>query len=265
MIHPPLTSFTAVRGFAPWLENQPWAKRLQLSPEPDQAFIWSLGISPLQTFIAVPVPNATSALAQLDQNLFSNTNWQNHLIFPLGFSRTTNAISFANLPYVQPEVTALNTVSGDYLFADVSPNLPRGKALPHALLQALDRDNLVYYHWEITSDRLAVLPQLTQMALMMTQRKQLGQGEAAAVWLNHIGPTLGNCVTEVTQTGPSELTFVRTAPVGLTAIELIALANWLQAPNFPGCDLNLPPFPIIRHHNHHKKLATPASPPAATK
>ncbi len=266
MIHPPLTSFTAVRGFAPWLKNQPWAKRLQLTPEPDQAFIWSLGISPLQTFIAVPVPNATNALAQLGQNLFSNTNWQNHLIYPLRFNQTTDVISFQEIPYVQPEVRALSGPSGDFLFADVSPNILRRKALPPGLLQALDRDNLVFYHWEITSDRLTALPQLTQLALMMTQRKQLEQGEAAAVWLNHIGPTLGNCVTEVSQTGPSELTFIRTAPAGLTAIELIALANWLQAPNFPGCDLNLPPLPIVPHHKHHKNLTAPAAvPPAAAK
>jgi hypothetical protein len=36
------------------------------------------------------------------------------------------------------------------------------------------------------------------------------------------------------------LSFTRKAPGGLTAVELTALANWLEAPNFPGCDLSLP-------------------------
>jgi hypothetical protein len=27
----------------------------------------------------------------------------------------------------------------------------------------------------------------------------------------------------------------------LTALEFFALASWLEAPDFPGCDLSLPP------------------------
>ena len=39
-------------------------------------------------------------------------------------------------------------------------------------------------------------------------------------------------MTELTQTAPNELSFTRQAPGGLTAIELTALANWLEATNF---------------------------------
>ena len=46
---------------------------------------------------------------------------------------------------------------------------------------------------------------------------------------------LGNTVTEITQTAPNEWTFKRKAPGGLTALELVALANWLEATNFPCC------------------------------
>jgi len=80
--------------------------------------------------------------------------------------------------------------------------------------------------------------------LLITRHKQLDANSAAGKWLNQIGPTLGNSVTKVTQTGPSELTFMRKAPGGLTAFELTALANWLEATNFPGCDLRLPPRPL---------------------
>lgn len=264
LIHEPLSSFTAVRGFAPWLEKQPWASRLKLSPEPDQAFSWSQKNPPLQTFLAVPAPNATNALAQLHQNLFANTNWESRLTYGLDISQTTNAILLGDLPYIQPEIDAISGSSGDFLLAGVLPNLPGRKTLPKQLLEAVNKDNQVFYHWEITSERLAVLPQLTQLALFMTRNKQLDPGEAASQWLSHIGPTLGNCVTEATETGPSEISFVRTAPAGLTAIELIALANWLEAPNFPGCDLSLPSHPPVpRHkHPHHKKLSA-AAPGAA--
>jgi len=63
MVNGPLTSFTAVRGFGPWLESQSWAKWLDLSPTPDQAFVWSVGQYPLETYLAVPVSNSVTALA----------------------------------------------------------------------------------------------------------------------------------------------------------------------------------------------------------
>jgi hypothetical protein len=261
LIHQPLTSFTAVRGFAPWLERQPWAKWLELSPEPDQAFIWSVGQNqiavagqhPIETYLALPVSNSVTALAQLGQNLAADTNWENWLMYNLPLDRTNDRIALLNIPFfVSPEVRALTDPSGDYLLADFFPDLP-GLQPPQALLQAINRDNLVAYHWEITPVRLKDLPHLTQLTLMMTQHRQLDGASAAAQWLNHIGPTLGDSVTEVTQAGPSELSFKRSAPAGLTAIELMALAEWLEAPNFPSCDLSAPPPPPPPKHHPHRK------------
>jgi hypothetical protein len=77
--------------------------------------------------------------------------------------------------------------------------------------------------------------------------------------VNKIGPTLGNTVTEITQTAPDQMTFVRTAPGGFTAFELLALVNWIGAPNFPGCDLKLPPRPARLRHPHPM---APGAPPA---
>ena len=142
------------------------------------------------------------------------------------------------------------------MFAGVFPNGPKTKPLPPELFTQLGQTNLVYYHWEITAERLKLLPQLSQLALMVTRHRQLDAQSAAGKWLDRVGPTLGNTVTEVTQTAPNELTFMRKAPGGLTAVELTALANWLEATNFPGCDLRLPPLntqvvrtrkPPVRH------------------
>ena len=264
MIHGPLTSFTAVRGLARWLERQSWAKWLELSPEPDQAFIWSVGQNstgpagqyPNQTYVAVPVTNAVTALAQLGQNLAADTNWEKDLIYPLPLVSTNNRIALENIPFfVAPEVLALTESTGDYLFADVFPNLP-GPKTPEALFQQVNQENRVFYHWETTPARLKELPHLTQLALMMTQHRELDAASVANQWLNHIGPTLGDSVTEVTQTGPAELSFTRSAPAGLTSIELMALAEWLEAPNFPGCDLSA--IYVPKPHPH-KKTHVPRS------
>jgi len=258
-IHQPFVSFTAARGIAPWLEKQNWAQPYEILPVPNQGFIWALAQMPLQTFAAVPVPDASNALVQLDQKLSASTNWQSHFMMPLTMEMTNNQISWTGLPFVAPKLEALHEPSGDFLFAGVFPNNPKGKPLPPELLTLLGQTNLVYYHWEITAERLKLLPQLTQLALMVTRHRQLDAQSAAGKWLAAVGPTLGNSVTEVTQTAPNQLTFVRKASGGLTAVELTALANWLEAPNFPGCDLRLPP-PKPRHP--HPK--TPGTPPVQT-
>jgi hypothetical protein len=241
MIRQPFVSFTAVRGIAPWLGKQKWAQPYEISPVPNQMFIWALAGFPLQTFAAVPVPDASNALVQLNQKLSASTNWQNHFMMPLTMKMTNNQIAWFGLPFVAPKLEALHEPSGDFLFAGGFPNNSEGNPLPPELLTLLGQTNLVYYHWEITAERLKLLPQLSQLALLVTRHRQLDAQSAAGKWLAAVGPTLGNSVTKVTQTAPNQLTFMRKAPGALTAVELTALANWLEAPNFPGCDLRLPP------------------------
>ncbi|HTR43366.1 MAG TPA: hypothetical protein VMH87_17275 [Pseudomonadales bacterium] len=262
LIHDPLTSFIAAQGLGPWLRNQSWARTLNLSPEPNQFFIWSLGMSPLQTFLAVPVPNSTNALAQVGQNLSADLDWQSPLLSPFKLVRTPYRVALQGTPFAAPEVFAMHQPEGDFLFADVFPNVPRGKAPPSQLMQALSQQGLVYYDWEVTSERLRDLPQLTQLALMLSRHRQLAANSAASQWLNLMGPTLGPSITQITEAGPQRLLFMRSAPAGLTAIELIALANWLEAPNFPGCDLRLTPRPLQLLHRPVKTLSTPAPVPA---
>jgi len=262
-IHQPFISFAAVRGIAPWLEKQGWAQAYGISPAPNQAFIWALAGMPLQTFVALPVPDAKNAIGQFEQKLSAHTGWQDRFMTKLTMERTNNQLSWIGLPYIAPKLEALHEPSGDYLFASVFPNTPRGKPLPPELLALLGESNLVYYHWEVTSERLKMLPHLTQLALMVTRHRQLDAQSAAGKWLAAAGPALGASVTEVRQTAPDQLTFKRRAPAGLTAIELTALASWLEATNFPGCDLRLPP-PKPRRPHPKIPAATPAQTHAAS-
>jgi hypothetical protein len=260
-IHEPLVSFTAARGIAPWLEKQKWAQPYEITPVPNQMFVWAIGQLPLQTFAAVPVPDGKKALKELEQKLSANTNWQSHFTMPVTMVMTNNQISWRGMPFIAPNLRALHEPAGDFLFAEVFPNSPKSKPLPPELLAQFDRNNLVYYDWEITGERLKLLPQLTQLSLMLTRHRQLDALSASEKWLNRIGPALGVAVTEVTQTAPNELSFTRKAPGGLTAFELIALANWLEATNFPGCDLRLPPVHRLKNRSHPQ---TPGVPPVKT-
>jgi len=249
-LHQPFVSFTAARGFAAWLAAQGWAQPLALRPPANQIFIWALTQAPFQTFAAVPVPDAAAALRQVYAQLnpvFTNASARGQLISPVTLELTNNEISFRGIPFIAPFMQAVTEPAGQFLLAGGFPNTLRSKPLPPELYARLATPNLVFYHWEITAERLGakfeLLPQFTQLGLMLTQHKQLAAESASFKWVQKIGPTLGNTVTEITKTGPAEMTFSRKAPGGLTAAELLALGNWLEAANFPGCDLKLPSPP----------------------
>jgi hypothetical protein len=175
----------------------------------------------------------------------------------------TNEISFSGTPFVSPRLRALQTPDGPFLFAELFPNVPRGKPLPRELFQRLAKPNLVYYHWEITASRIPELLHMTQLGLMLTRHKQLAAGSAAYEWMQRVGGAWGNTDTEITQSGPAELTFARKTPGIFTAPEIFALANWLEATNFPGYDLRLPPPSQRAKQLHHptQLLSAPAPAP----
>jgi len=260
-IRQPLDGFTAARGVAPWLAKQPWMRPLELQPQPDQLFIWSLARIPFETFAAEPVPDARAALAQLNQQLSADDNWQRQFINLFKFTMTNDEISWRGLPFITPFVQAAREPAGDFLVGGFFPNVGQSRPLPPELSAALSPPNLVYYHWEVTGERLKELPQLSQLVLLLTQHQQLDGQSVAAKWLDRIGPALGSSITEVTQTAPDELAFKRTAPAGLTAIELLLFANWLEAPQFPAFDLRLPPPRVRPGQRPFNLLSTPPTAP----
>jgi hypothetical protein len=264
-IYQPFTSLTAVRGIGPWLERQSWAQPIKIQPPLDQFFIWSLPQIPFQTFAAAPVDNATNAIRELGTSLAAafNPKLQKHDMLGSIQPATSDArIDWRGLPpFVTPFAQAVREPAGDFVLAGLFPYLPETNPPPAELLQQFSRTNLLYYHWEITAARLPQVLNLGNLALMLAERQQLNVQSAAGKWLHRVGPALGTTVTEVTQTAPNELTFLRQAPGGLTAIELVALANWLEATNFPVGDLRLPPrLPQDLKRLHPQVPVTPVAP-----
>lgn len=266
-IHQPFVSFTAVRGFAAWLASQPWAQPYQILPVANQMFVWALPQVPYQTFAAAPFADATDALAQAYarlQPVFSPQNPPADKRTPFTFTllRTNNEISLLGIPFIAPYLRTVREPAGQFLLAGAFPNTPRAKPLSPELFQRLAEKNLVLYHWEITAERLPQALNLSQLGLLLSSHRQL-EGESVSMkWIQNVAPKLGNNVTEITQTGPSEMTFTRKASGIFTAVELLALGNWLEAPNFPGCNLDLPPRPKNRKLHPRPPAAMPMPAPA---
>ena len=256
----PFVSFTAVRGFSAWLDAQPWAADYKISPMPNQLFTWVLPQIPFQVFAALPCADSLSALRQAQdrlQPLVAAARAKNEMPFPISMEPTNRQLNFIGLPGVAPSLEAVNSSAGQFLLAAGFPNTARSRSpLPPELFSRLAQKNLLFYHWEITAERMPPLLQMSQFALMASWHKQLGGDTASLKWLQKIGPALGYTRTEVFQTAADEMTFTRQSPGAFTAVELFALANWLEADNFPGCNLKMPP-----RKTRPNRQATPAPMP----
>ena len=99
--------------------------------------------------------------------------------------------------------------------------------------QFLGRKDLIYYDWEITQDGVLHARQMWQL-LDILQHRNFPPDDAPTVkWLAEAGPLLGNTISEVSQSGPKELTLIRKSHIGLTGFEILALTRWFDSPGFP--------------------------------
>lgn len=246
IIRAPLVGFTAVRGIGDWLSRWKMNEAFKTDPMPDQFYIWTLKGVPLQTYLAASVNDASNALEQLAPRLIGlNTNLPVRLVGgQIGWNTNRTVLKWAGLPFIIPFIEPVREPNGDFLFAGVFPNSFRRAPLPAGLLgQIVGRTNLVFYSWEITAERILGVENISQLFLLLARHQQLDSKSAAGQWLATVGPGIGNTITEMTLTGPDELTLVRKSPVGLTAFELVMLANWVESPDFPLGGFQLMPRP----------------------
>jgi len=78
------------------------------------------------------------------------------------------------VPMLAPYIQAVKEVSGQYLFAGGFPNSPRSQPVPPELFQRLATKNLVFYHWEITAERVSAMLQPSQGSYPSLPTMRLG-------------------------------------------------------------------------------------------
>jgi hypothetical protein len=226
-------SFAAAKGIGDWVADR--FPRLKMSPMPGEFFAWTLKALPFQGFVAASVENASNALQQIGPQLTAlNTNPPT--VMPANIEWQTNheILQVGGLPYIAPFLLGLHATNGDFLLSGVYPAAGPRTLLPPALIEEiLGRTNLAYYSWEMTGPCLDGWRNIIQLYLMISDFRQLGDTSASSLWIDAVSHQLGPAITEVTQSGTNELTFIRNSDVGFTSLELIALANWLETPKFP--------------------------------
>jgi hypothetical protein len=236
LIHEPLASFTAVRGTKSWLTSHKFWSDLQIGTPPNEIYCWSLQGNPLQTYFAAPLPNASRRVHELAGDLMKRYNsrlsakgWGIIEEEP-GF----NGARWKGIPFMAAYLQAARLPEGDFVNCGLLPILQTNRPPPAELLQQVSRSpDLVGYDWEITGPRVEAWVYVGQLFRVISHKAQLPPESLGMAWLKAMMPKLGNCATEVTRTGPDQLSFARKSTLGFSALELHLFADWLESPRFP--------------------------------
>lgn len=237
VIHNPLLSFTAVRGFRPWLPQLPLFTNSTPPALPNQFFLWSLRGGTILSYAAVPLSNAQVTVDRYGPALADANPWfTNHFQGQLLYDSTNHSITWRAVPVFAPGFQSVTSNIGEMLLGKIAlmPPPAAGEAFPIGLLNILEQGtNTVYYHWEITENRLADLYANLQAARLALRKPTLPGQRAQVDFLKSVGTKLGNAVTTIKQTGPAELSYERKSHSGLSALEWHFFIDWMESPTFP--------------------------------
>jgi hypothetical protein len=233
-----VTSFTALRGFEPWLASLRAWNGLHIGSPPNQACFWALRGVPLLTFFAAPHPDASNQVSRLSDLVLQKCSpwFATNPLAKFQKAKDSNGLDWKGVPFIYPFLKSITVKTNSFVFAGLFP--PGGtnasRPLPPDLVKHLENQkNLVAYSWELTAPRVKDWIVIGQTLRLVAQRAQLPTPSAALAWLEVAGPKLWPSVTEVTQTSPGQLSLERRSSLGLTAVELHLLADWLESPTFP--------------------------------
>lgn len=239
-IRDPLISFTALRGFGPWVKTRDWFQKLGLASLPNQLVAWGQSDTPFQIQLAAPVGDATNELKRIAASWVPlvNSNLVDTPIEPVQVHTNVAQINTRML-FLVPFIRVAPEPAGQFLNAGIFPVQPGPKVPPAELFEQLNRTNLVYYDWEITQFRLGQLRETLDLLGTLLTLPQMGTNSVARRWVDAAAPKLGNTITELSATSSEELSLVRRSHIGLNGLELVALANWIESTNFPKIDLSV--------------------------
>ena len=234
LIGNPLLSFTATHGVFRIVGADSYLRVIEPFVENETAYLWAQGHVPFQSFVAFPVKDPTNALAKVvalieKETVSIVTNMFHPAYGKLLKTNDDKTVWWSGLPVVSPTISITNDLGRDFIVGGLFPPVPKPRPIPAEMVaQVESKTNLVHYHWEITQTRLFTTLQMSQLIPVVCNISDPATNVTARVWASTIAPELGNCITEVTATGPSELTLSRSSYIGLGSTELTLLTLWLD-------------------------------------
>ena len=237
LVHEPLDSFTAIRGIQPWLSSLRAWNDLQVGAPPNQLFFWAQPATlPFMTYGAAPLSDASNRVCGVSEHLLRECNpWiTNNTLGRLEYSTNDHGLGWLGVPFMIPFLRSTADGGSSFAFGGLFAYPFTNRPPPAQLFpQIIAHTNLVYYDWELSSPRVEDWLHVGQLLRLLFGKASLPPDSASMAWLNAAKTNLANCVTGVSETGPAQLTFRRASSVGLTALEMHLLADWLESPQFP--------------------------------
>lgn len=235
-IREPLVAFTAFQGLRSWMAGLPVIKSLRVDPAPNQFFTWSVDASVFSIYGALPVAGVTNVLGRFASDILPGIA-TNDAVKEVGGRMiwVTNlaGVFWHDLPYIVPFLRPGQDSHPEFAVAglfDTDSKQPPPLAL---LDQVLTRTNLLYYDWEVAPARLPQWEDIAKMVSALTWRSPRPPDRPAEKWLSAIGPKLGNTITELSAFSPTRVSLVRRSELGLSSLELVLLARWIESYGFP--------------------------------
>ena len=236
-IREPLIAFTAMQGIRSWISSMPSLQKLAINPLPNQAFLWSHQTTPFSLYAAASLPDVTNVLNRVASEAMPSwikDSWVEKVGGNLLSVTNLGGIFWRELPYIVPFIRPGHESDRPFAWAGLLPLNESSQPPPAALLdQIIPRQNLVYYDWEITAARIAQWDQVAKMVSALDWRVSRPVDRPAQKWLAAISPLLANSVTELAATTPNTLSLVRRSDLGLSSLELVAVARWIDSASFP--------------------------------
>ena len=242
LIREPLLSFTAVRGVEGIFSNYAasWFGNEQV---PNQAFSWGRSGPPLQMYMAVSTDDVKASYAHLENKIitsvapFIDSKKFGTITRRLG----TNRMLWDGLFFGVPGISIVTNQTKEFLLLSFAPFFaPKSTTtnqIPPALAHRVcDPEDLLFFNWEQTGERLAqwrYCDDASRIIFDAAHRPRLNRYMPAIEWAAMGITNLDHSVTDARLTRQNQLTFTRKATVGLTALELDLLLNWLELVDFP--------------------------------
>ena len=262
LVREPLVSFATGQDVEPFLKSDDTLSRLSSNPLHDQFYFWSMGEMPFQSYVAWPANNPSNTMMTLSSQALNalNPKLQKLNGTKLTWQPAAAQLVWSKLQLIAPVLLPAPEADGQFLVGGLFPVTKGTGPAPAALWEQFKgRSDLVYYDWEHTGIRLMELRTLTQVlpileTLGISTDQPLSAGKPLAPdvqsrlkieeqWLGGLSPLLHNTVTEVTKTGPAELTVVRNSPFVFSSLELVLLSHWLSDTPAGPLDWSLLPQP----------------------
>jgi len=251
----PIISFTCAQGIRPLLDQLKGFSKLRLKDPPNQYCAWGLATVHAQTFVSVPMSDATNVVKDIAGRLpeLVSAYFPNPPGTFLWISNRAEWI-WSGLPLVIPHVRPARSGNQEFLVAGLFPAPgPSNTAPPELFAQVIGRTNLVYYDWELTDQRLPHARHTFQLTDIIAGRRIQETNFATQRWIGELAPLLGNTITEVTLSGPKELSLVRKSDLGLTGYEIALLGRWIDSPRFP---FQYEPPPMLKRGTNRPPQST---------